>query len=294
MGIGVHELALLELEQPLGEVLMLGRQRLNLPKVKGPFADDMLRELGATSVDALDYSDFEGATVIGDLNRPIEVGRQFDTVIDFGTSEHVFDIAASLENCIRLCRTGGKILHTQPADGDCGHGFYQVSPELFLALYAERNGFTGTAVYLYDLFDDRYWWRVAPKGPGNRFQANSLSTAYVMARTTKAREVERLEVAQDFYEAAWEAGAELKVGGRFDRVTAALQHAAPLRQLLVGLYRGFLAPTALTRFNPNLVKEKLPDQAARISHGMWSQDRPSPGDGPRGRRPSARAAARRS
>lgn len=260
MGIGVHELALLKGEQPLGEVLTLGRQRLNLPETKGPYADELLRTLGASSVDALDYSDFEGATFTGDLNYPIAIDRQFDTILDFGTSEHVYNIASSLENAIRLCRIGGKIFHSQPADGDCGHGFYQLSPELFVALYSERNGFADTEVYLYDLMDHRHWWRVRPKGRSRRFQSNSLGTAYVLVRTTKTREVDKLEVVQDYYEDAWKSDTQLEVRGRFDRLISMLQYAPLVRQAMIAVYRGMLAPTAMTRFNPNLERMPLPRQ----------------------------------
>jgi SAM-dependent methyltransferase len=259
MGIGVHERALLEREQPLGDVLTLGRQRLNIAGVgRGRYADDLLTALGASSVQALDYSDFEGATYTGDLNAPIDLGRQFDTVIDFGTSEHIFNIAESLRNCIRLCKVGGRILHSQPANGDCGHGFYQLSPELFLALYSERNGFSDTELFLYDLLDPKHWWRFAPQGPVLRSQTNSIAALYCLVRTTKTAEVERVEALQDFYEEAWEASEELEVGGRWDSVLRVLNHAPVLRQVGAALYRGFLAPTAVTRFNRNLTRQQLP------------------------------------
>lgn len=256
VGIGVHELSLLEREQPLGEVLMLGRQRINVQgrPDRGAYADELLRELGATSVASLDYSDFEGATYTGDLNGPIDLGRQFDTVIDYGTSEHVFDVASSLRNCIRLCRIGGKILHALPANGDCGHGLYQLSPELFLALYSDRNGFTGTEVFLYDLIDDRHWWRVKP---GGRIMANSLSNALCLVRTVKSADVATLAVNQGYYEEAWNSDAALKVTGKYERAVRLLRR-TPFLPLVVALYRGYLAPTAITRFNPSLERVDRP------------------------------------
>jgi SAM-dependent methyltransferase len=266
VGIAFHELAFLKREQPLGQVLTLGRQRLNLPSNRGEFADDTLKELGATSVDALDYSDFEGATYTGDLNRPIDLGRQFDAVVDFGTTEHVYSPASSLENCIRFCRVGGKILHALPANGDCGHGFYQLSPELFLALYSDRNGFAETEVFLADLMNQKFWWRVAPKGPSRRMMSNSISTAYVLARTTKTAEVDKLEVVQDFYEQAWDADERLTVGGKYARIADFLRR-TPFAAAVTALYRSTIAPSALTGFNPNLEKYRidlLPPRATTI------------------------------
>lgn len=262
VGIGFHELAFLEREQPLGEVLTLGRQRLNIPSNRGGYADDILRQFGATSIDALDYSDFEGATYTGDLNKPIDLGRQFDTVMDFGTTEHVYSPASSLENCIRFCKRGGRILHSVPTNGDCGHGFYQLSPELFLALYSERNGFSGTEVFIYDVMNEKFWWKAAPKGPSRRMMSNSIATAYVLARTVKASEVERLEVAQDFYEQAWESDGALKVGGKYSGITRFLKR-TPFAHAVTAVYRGTIAPSALTRFNPNL--EKYPIRPSVIS-----------------------------
>jgi hypothetical protein len=158
-----------------------------------------------------------------------------------------------------LCRIGGKILHALPANGDCGHGFYQLSPELFLALYSERNGFAETEVLLADLMNEKFWWRVAPSGPSRRMMSNSLTTAYVLARTVKQAEVPRLQVVQDFYEQAWDADGTLRVGGKYARLANFLKR-TPFAPVVTALYRGTIAPSALTRFNPNL--EKFPIDSA--------------------------------
>src|SRR5258708_36741284 len=62
--------------------------------------DDFFRALGAKSVDAVDASDFEGATIIQDLNAPLaaHLHSHFDAVIDGGTLEHVFNLPMAFKN----------------------------------------------------------------------------------------------------------------------------------------------------------------------------------------------------
>ncbi len=66
----------------------------------------------------------------------------------------MFNIAQALENCVKLCKIGGQILQAVPANGECGHGFWQMSPELFFSLYSERNGFIETEVFIANLMEN--------------------------------------------------------------------------------------------------------------------------------------------
>lgn len=97
------------------------------------FVDEtLMRHFGSTSVDSLDFSDYEGASIVHDLNVAISRdAAQFDTVIDAGTTEHVFDVSTATKNVMKLCSVGGKIIQILPANNYCGHGFWQFSPELF-------------------------------------------------------------------------------------------------------------------------------------------------------------------
>ena len=65
----------------------------------------------------------------------------YDAVLDFGCLEHVFDFPVAWRNCVALCRVGGHLFHSLPANNLAGHGFYQFSPELFFNLYQAKNGF---------------------------------------------------------------------------------------------------------------------------------------------------------
>jgi SAM-dependent methyltransferase len=114
------------------------------------FADDVLRPLGFTKIDSMDASDYEGANVIHDLNRPIPLDMQekYDLVWDGGTLEHIFNFPAALENAMRMVKVGGHISLNTPANNQCGHGFYQFSPELFFRVFVPENGFELLRIYM--------------------------------------------------------------------------------------------------------------------------------------------------
>lgn len=96
--------------------------------------------LGLHSLRALDFSDYEGADLIHDLNRPIpdSLRNRFDLIIDAGTTEHVFDVRQALTNYSDMLRVGGRIFHSSPANNQLGHGFYQLSPGLYFDYYGSN------------------------------------------------------------------------------------------------------------------------------------------------------------
>jgi hypothetical protein len=91
----------------------------------------------------MDYSSYEGANLVHDLNIPISnsLYNSFDVVIDGGTLEHVFNFPVAIENMLRLVKQGGMVLMCTPANNLCGHGFYQFSPELMFRVFSPENGF---------------------------------------------------------------------------------------------------------------------------------------------------------
>ena len=165
----------------------LGRQNVHLsqaqisnvlglqpPKHYGPFCEELLIEqFGATSVTSFDASDYEQATVVHDMNKPLTHDRQYDTILDIGTMEHIFDTATALRNVSLLCNTGGRIMHVLPANNYNGHGFWQFSPELFFSLYSQSNGFAETEVYIAELNDELHWWRASVPKNGVRIEYTS-------------------------------------------------------------------------------------------------------------------------
>ena len=138
-----------------GKSITLGRQSNMLslddalklsasPVVTDHFVDTFFHAvLGAHTLDALDYSNYQGANIIHDLNTPLpfELREQYDAVIDGGTLEHVFDFPTALKNLMSLLKPGGSLFLFTPANNLFGHGFYQFSPELFYSVLAPHNGF---------------------------------------------------------------------------------------------------------------------------------------------------------
>jgi SAM-dependent methyltransferase len=226
MGIDTHGLNCLRFAHRhggLGKTATLGRQSINLPaktltrelgdKVSWrdtSYCEPMLTAyFGASSVESYDNSDYEKATHIHDFNHPLPTSAgEFDTVIDFGTTEHVFNVATALRNVVRLCRVGGQVLHVVPANNFCGHGFWQLSPELFFSLYSPRNGFGDTEVFVTSRKQPRSWYRVAPPHSGYRVPLATWGKTYVICRSVRRAKVENLVVQQSDYLAAWGAEAE--------------------------------------------------------------------------------------
>lgn len=109
----------------------------------GEIDDKKLFELlGFDSIDRIDYSDFEGAEHIVDLNKdglPKNLLGQFDLVLDSGTLEHVFHIPNVLKNIISLAKVGGRIIFLSPSSNHMDHGFYMFSPTFFVDYFSANK-----------------------------------------------------------------------------------------------------------------------------------------------------------
>lgn len=203
----------------LGDVLTLGRLGNQIDKKKlkllglenniafsKEYCDGILIDyFGANLVHSIDNSNFEGANIIFDMNEELEsITKQYDTIIDIGTSEHVFNINQNLKNMSKLCKRGGKIIHCLPANNQCGHGFWQFSPELFFSLYDESNGYQSTKLYLIDSYNDKSYWQIKKKPKEERLELNSFSPLYIFVTTVKKLENTIQKAQQSDYEYVWE------------------------------------------------------------------------------------------
>ena len=136
-----------ELDRAFGEY---SKERFALPSDRAAlFADDLLQPLGF-SVHSMDLSDYEDASIIHDLNKPItaDLIESFDLVWDGGTLEHVFNFPTALCSAMRMVKIGGHLVLRTPANNQCGHGFYQFSPELFFRVLVPEYGFKLLRIYM--------------------------------------------------------------------------------------------------------------------------------------------------
>ena len=145
---------------PLGKCLTLGRQNLyiqphliswasqmtgvpinELMNYNGQFAEDiLLKYFGAVEITSLDAFPNDSPSILYDLNQPIppQMFAQYDSVLDIGTSEHIFSTSIVFQNIKKACKPGGFIFHYVPGNNMCGHGLYQFSPTLFQSLYRKE------------------------------------------------------------------------------------------------------------------------------------------------------------
>lgn len=104
-------------------VAMLGRQLLCVNKNVSPYFN--LQEITQSDgysekfwsvlagkeahVDSFDFSDYEHATVLLDMNKPIpdEYKNKYGVVFDGGTLEHIFNYPVALHNAMNMVSRGG-------------------------------------------------------------------------------------------------------------------------------------------------------------------------------------------
>jgi hypothetical protein len=107
------------------------------------YSETFLRYLGAQSVISMDFSDYEGAEIIHDLNTPVPCAleNRFDFIFDGGTLEHVYNIPVAMGNIKSMLRCGGVFVSANAANNQLGHGIYQFCPELFWVAFGPESGF---------------------------------------------------------------------------------------------------------------------------------------------------------
>lgn len=151
------------------------------------FTDELFLKLGASKVEAIDASPYEGATIIHDMNTDIG-GRdieQADLLFDGGTSEHVFDTSVAMANISKLVKIGGFYLGACPSNGESGHGFYQFSPEFYFRAF-KFHGFDVIRHYLVATRYPSRWYRVDdPDVVGGRVIYSSAEPVYAMVLARK-------------------------------------------------------------------------------------------------------------
>ncbi len=175
------------------------------------FADEFFGLLGATSVNSIDYSGYEQATLIHDMNQPIpDSWRETATVVyDGGTLEHVFNITQAFKNSMELVKVGGHFIQLNEANNFLGHGFWQFSPELLFRMFAPKNGFQIEIVLLHEAESKDRWFKVSdPEAVRSRVQLCNCRPTYIL---TIAKRIMRAEIfaqppIQSDYAPVWAGG----------------------------------------------------------------------------------------
>ena len=148
--------------------LMIGRQKLSLTDIQmnsaskrdkieknllQGWAEPFLKYQGCDSVSSLDNSNFESAGLLWNLNQSLSTRKNvsdiesYDLILDYGTSEHIFNPAMSIYNSIKLLKIGGIFNALLPVCGWNDHGFYQFSPSFFYSL--DRKDFELQKLYFF-------------------------------------------------------------------------------------------------------------------------------------------------
>lgn len=107
------------------------------------YLDELLRKDFDCRVDALDLSDYQGATILQDLNSPVplELKNRFDLIVESGTLEHIMDFKQAAESLGEMTKIGGYLAIITPTNGYVGHGFFQINPDFFYSFFSPENGF---------------------------------------------------------------------------------------------------------------------------------------------------------
>ncbi|HSI32427.1 MAG: hypothetical protein ACAI43_10475 [Phycisphaerae bacterium] len=181
----------------------------------GRFAEPLFEYLGAHDVSSIDASEYEGATIIQDLNEPIAetLCNRFSVVYEAGTLEHVFNFPVAMRNCMRMVAVGGHLLIHTPANNYFGHGFYQFSPELFYRVLRPENGFEiermiALEYSIEDPFRTR-WYEVAdPAAVRGRVELINGTLVLLLVRAKRVSGADPLmrTPQQSDYAEAWKSG----------------------------------------------------------------------------------------
>jgi hypothetical protein len=136
------------------------------PEFASPTLTAVLKA-GGSSVDEIDLFD-RRASIQLDMNYPVRPTsyEQYDTLIDIGSLEHVFDTRQAIDNCLRMIKVGGYYLLSTPVKGYFGHGFHTFNPDA-LRQAIVLNGFE----ICEEMFTDRFT-TLRLLGHGHRAEAS--------------------------------------------------------------------------------------------------------------------------
>lgn len=154
------------------------------------YGEELFSLFGAEKIQSLDYSSYEGATIIHDMNVavPESFHQRYSLVYDGGTLEHVFNVPQALKNCMEMIQVGGHFLQVTGANNFMGHGFWQFSPELIFRVFSEQNGFKTKIVLLHEIEAEGKWYIVSdPDSAKQRVELCNRTPTYILTIAQRTR-----------------------------------------------------------------------------------------------------------
>jgi SAM-dependent methyltransferase len=227
-----------ELDAVLRHLPMFPKVDMSAMLEASPYIDPFLRWLGAQQVDAIDYSDYEGANIIHDLNQPVpaELHHRYDLVIDGGTLEHIFNFPTSIKNCMSLVKPGGHLILLTPANNFFGHGLYQFSPELFYRVFTTDNGYQMKRVVAVEAVRNGRWFNVSDSLiTKQRVELinHQPTELFVLAQRTTVQEMFTSPPLEANYQSAWTKPRAQRQPPAPNKIMALLRQRVPAAAVLI-------------------------------------------------------------
>lgn len=183
----------------------------SLARQKDGYTETFWKWMGSKKIEFMDYSAYEGADVIWDLNQPIPAHsrNRYSVVVDGGTLEHVYNYPQALRNAMEMVEIGGHLILMTPTNGQCGHGFYQFSPCLFWDLLNAKNGYRILETSLCDTGRESTSKMMRKVEGDNKFEIiETKGPSILLVIAERIGDVpEILEVQQGSYKVVWEKAA---------------------------------------------------------------------------------------
>lgn len=164
--------AALLLKETIEEYLP-GKTEGDLKNENDHYAETFFESLGYDSIDSMDFSNFEGASIIQDLSGELDpsLEERFDVIYDGGTCEHIFDLPTAYRNINRMLKKGGVLIGHSPCNNWINHSFYQINPEMVYGFWEKAMGYEVMQLILQPLlpnFSDRVVTTTNPNETGVR------------------------------------------------------------------------------------------------------------------------------
>ena len=212
--------------------------------INAPYAEAFFKHvLNAKDLKSLDYSNYEGADILHDMNNavPEEWHNRYDVIIESGTLEHIFNVPVAIRNCMNMLRKGGHIFLCVPMNNFFGHGLYQFSPDFFYQLFTLENGFKIQSFYLIESWFQgvergtrKYWYEVLnPENVGKRVTLINKYPTFAMLQAEKVNTIPALlKVQQSDYTVTWE---NAKLGSKLTTKRQVVFKRSPIKHFVAVL-----------------------------------------------------------